>query len=332
MQEAGGTVRIIGDWRGDEERLVGGAFRQPHVLFHPAALDGLILMLITPAGIGAFQQIHQAFTLLRLVAVVVYADDVAEVVEGDLLGVADAVGVDFEVRPIGFAAQYGSAMREIELSAFLARDVAALVSHGPINAAVRAEAQAVHVMTGVGDVPTEAGRDDFLHVRYAVAIGVLEAPDVRDGGHVDPAIEIEDTRGDTRDRGVEALGEERHLVGDAVMVRVTELVDGLLVEGEILPVDRAVFVVVLQAASRRLHLPGGEFALVEGKFLRGRREADVIRDPHPMFADVEVADLSTRCRGHVGVASFVERDRSRIRYVKLARPLERLHLCAEYGD
>lgn len=141
-------------------------------------------------------------------------------------------------------------------------------------------------MTGVGDVPTEAGRDDFLHVRYAVAIGVLEAPDVRDGGHVDPAIEIEDTRGDTRDRGVEALGEERHLVGDAVMVRVTELVDGLLVEGEILPVDRAVFVVVLEAPARRFQFSGRKIALVQGKLFGRGGQADVVRHPDGVFADI----------------------------------------------
>lgn len=53
-------------------------------------------MLVTPAGVRPFEQVNQALTLLRLVAVVVDADHVAEGVEGDLLGVTDAVGEDFE--------------------------------------------------------------------------------------------------------------------------------------------------------------------------------------------------------------------------------------------
>ena len=89
---------------------------------------------------------------------------------------------------------------------------------------------------------------------------------------------------------------------------------------------------VLQAPAADLHLSWREFALEESEFLRGRGQADVVRNPEPVFADVEVARLATSGRGDVGIARFVERHRSRVGYVKLTRPLERLHLCAEYGD
>ena len=223
-------------------------------------------------------------------------------------------------------------MREEETSALLTRDVAALVADCPIDASIRPKPKAVHVVAGIGDVSAKAGCDDFLHVRHAVAIRILEAPDVGDRGQVDPAIEIKDAGGDARNRRVEAFGEDGDLVGDAVAIGVSELVDPFLVEGEILPVDRTVLVMVLKATPRRLHLPGGEFALVEGKFLRGRREADVIRNPCPVLTDIEVTDLAPGGRGDVGITRFVERHRSRIGYVKLTRPLERLHLCAVYGD
>ena len=196
VQEAGRTIRVIGDRRGDEERLIGGALGHPHVLLHPAALGLLILVLVAPAGVGTFEQVHQAFAFLRLVAVVVDTDHVAEVVEGDLLGVPDAMGEDFEVGTVGFAAQHGAAMREREPATFLAGDVAALVADGPIDPAVGSQAQPMHVMACVSDMTAEAGRHQLLHVSHAVAVGILEAPDIRDGRDVDPAVEIEDARGD----------------------------------------------------------------------------------------------------------------------------------------
>ena len=160
-------------------------------------------------------------------------------------------------------------MRIGEAATFLADDVRALVTDRPIDASVRAEPQAVHIMARIGDVSAETGRDDFLHVRHAVAVGVLETPDVRNRGQVDPAIEIEHACGDAGDRRVEAFGEDRDLVGDAVAISIRELVNAFLIEGEILPVDRAVLVMVLQAASAGLHLPGREFALIESELVGG---------------------------------------------------------------
>jgi hypothetical protein len=55
-------------------------------------------------------------------------------------------------------------------------------------------------MPGIGDMTTEARRDEFLELRHPVAIGILEAPDVGDGRHVDPTVEIEHAGGDAGDR------------------------------------------------------------------------------------------------------------------------------------
>ena len=138
-EEAGWSVGIVGDRRDDRERLVGGAGRHPHILLHPATVGGLVLVLVAPAGIRTFEQIHQALTLFRLVAVIVDADHVAEGVESDLLGVADAVREDFEAGAVRFAPQHASFMRIGEVAAFFAHDVRAFVSHRPIDASVRAE-------------------------------------------------------------------------------------------------------------------------------------------------------------------------------------------------
>ena len=127
----------------------------------------------------------------------------------------------------------------------------------------------MHVVAGIGDVSAETGRDDFLHVGHAVAIAVLQSPDIRDGGHVDPAVKVEDAGGDARDRRIEPFGEDRDLVGDAIAVGISELIDAFLVEGEILPVDRPVLIMVFQATSAGLQLTRREFALIEREFVGG---------------------------------------------------------------
>ena len=223
-------------------------------------------------------------------------------------------------------------MRVGEAPAFLADDVRAFVADRPIDASVRAEPQPVHVVAGISDVSAETGRDDFLQVRHSVSVGVLEAPDVRDRGHVDPAVEVEHAGGDAGNRRVEPFGEDRELVGDAVAIGIRELVDAFLMEGEILPVDRAVLVMVLQAASAGLHLSGREFTLIESQLVGGRGQADVVRYPEPVFTDVEVTRLAAGRRGHVGVPGLVERDRGRIGHVERAGPLERFHLGADTGS
>ena len=267
-QKARRAVGIIGDGRGDREGLIGSPGRHPLVLAHPAARGLLVLVLVAPARVGALQKVHQAFALLRLIAVVVHAEHIPERVEGDFLRVADPAGEDLEALTIRFAAEHGALVGEEESPAFPARDITALVADGPIDAAVRAEAQPVHVVTGVGDVPAEAGRHEFLELRHAIPVGVLESPDVGDSRDVDPAVEIEHSGGDARDGGVEAFGEDGELIGDAIPVGVGQLVDALLMEGEVLPVHRTVLVVVLEAAAPGLQFAGGEFPLVEGQFLR----------------------------------------------------------------
>ena len=199
-EEARRAVGIIRDGGRDRERLIGGAGRHPLVFAHPAARGLLVLVLVAPAGVRTFQEVHQPFAFLRLIPVVVHADDVAERIEGDLLRIADPAGEDLEAPAIRLAAEHGALVGEEETPALPARDIAALVADRPIDAAVGAEAQAVHVMTGIGDMTTEARRDEFLELRHPVAIGILEAPDVGDGRYVDPTVEIEHAGGDAGDR------------------------------------------------------------------------------------------------------------------------------------
>ena len=242
------------------------------------------------------------------------------------------MGVDFEVRPIGFAAEDRALMREGELPSFFARHVTTFVADGPIDATIGSEAESVHVVPGIGDMSSEAGGYEFLLVRDTVAVGILEAPDVRDGGHVDPAIEIQHAGRDAGDWGVEAFGVDGDLVRDAVVIGVGELVDGLLGDPEVLPVDRAIFVVILEPAARESQFARRQFALEERELFCRCSQGDVIRNPDGVLSDIQVARFATGCRCDVDAARFVHRAGGRVRHAEVARPLERLHLCAECDE
>ena len=176
----------------------------------------------------------------------------------------------------------------------------------------------MHVMAGVGDVAAETRGDEFLHVGHAVTVGILETPDVGDGGDVDPAIEVHDPSGDAGDGRVEAVRENRDLVSDTVTIGVAELIDSLLRDREVIPVDRTILVVVLESAARGLQLAGRQFTLKERQLLLRGSQADVVGNPYGMLADIEVAGFPSRRRRHVDVTRLIERTGGGVRDVELA--------------
>jgi len=270
--------------------------------------------------------VHEALALARLVRVVVHPDQVAHLVECRLLHIAVAAGVDLETGPVGLHPQRRALVGKHEPPTFARGDVHALVADRPVDAAVGPNHRPVHVVTRVRDVQSEAADELLALIGDAIVIDVAEPPQVgRDGG-VDPAVVPEDARGDAGHLGVEALREDRDAVGRAVAVGVAQLVDALSVVGEVLPVDRAVAVVVAEPAARRAQPAGSEFPAEKLGLFLDRSEPHVVRDPHRVLADVEVADLAPGRRRDVGVAGLVERDGRRVRHVERPRPLGRLHL------
>ena len=185
----------------------------------------------------------------------------------------------------------------------------------------------------------EPRADQFLEVGHAVPIRIFQTPKIRLHRDIDPAVMVEDSRCDAATHRIEALGEDRHSVGRPIPVGVDELVDALLMDGEVAPVHAAVAVVVLEAALRPAQNARSQDPFVEGFLLRGRDQGDVFRDPAGMLADVEVSDLPASRRGDVDGAGLVDGDRDRIGDVDRTRPLHRLDLGgredgrkAEHGE
>ena len=137
FQEAGaGVIRQTGrtgrdvSGRGNDEGRLGGVLQLPDLLGHPAgkrtlleadlAVEGVhCLVLHFPAGVGAFDDVDDAGSV-ALVGIVIHGEAVAEFVEGDFLGIAQAEVDDLEVRTIGLKTEDRSTVMRVVLLAFLA--------------------------------------------------------------------------------------------------------------------------------------------------------------------------------------------------------------------
>ena len=292
----------------------------PKALAHPRGRFLHVLIIAAPTGVAALDDVGEAFAFAFHVGVVVHDEEITEIVEGGLLGIAHAVGVDLEVGTVGLDAEDGAFVGIIKVAAFLGGDVGALIADTPINAAVRTDREPVHVVAGIGDVDAEAVHENFADVGDAVVVGVFETPKIgRDGG-VDPAIMVHHTGGDAGDGRIKTLGENGHLVGHAIAVGVAHLIDAFGGRREIFPVDGAVAVVVLERATRSADLAGREDVLEKSEFGVDAVERDVVGDPVTVFADVEVADLAAGGRGHINAALGIDRASDRIGDIEGTRP------------
>ena len=215
--QAGRTGRDVGGRRDDEGRL-DRILQFPDLLGHPAgkrtlleadlAVEGVHrLMLHLPARVGALHDVDHAGGV-ALVGIVVHGEAVAEFVERDLLGIAQAEVEDLEVRAVRLEAEDRAAVMRVVLPAFLGGQVEATVADGAPDAAVVADGEAVHVMPGKRHADAEAFLDDLALRLDAVALGVLQHPELRDAGEVDVVIPGHHPRAGAVEHAVEPVGED----------------------------------------------------------------------------------------------------------------------------
>ena len=270
----GGAAGVVGqsagavDGVGDGGENVGGlavVAWQPKAFVHPGVelvllagglgadvVEGVVaegdegLVAFAPAGIAVFDDVNDAFAV-AVVIVVVDGEEVAEFVEDDLLGVAEVEGEDLEVGAVGVGAEDGAAVGAGEGLAVLFNVVAA-VADGPVEFAVGAEGEAVHVVTGKADADAEAGDEGLDLLGLSVAVVVAEAVDAGDVGEVDGAVLLDESAGGAGEGFVEVVPEGDAPVGLAIAGGVFEEDDrlGLIVElvpGEVVLVEAGPFFV-----------------------------------------------------------------------------------------
>ena len=119
--------------------------------------------------------------LVTEVAVVVDGEQIAELVEGELLGIAQTVGEDLEIGAVGFDAHDAAVSGEQPVPpVFFYAD--AFVADRPVDASVGSQGRAVHIVPAVADVNAEAVNEFGDFFKLAVAVFVVQPIEAGDAG------------------------------------------------------------------------------------------------------------------------------------------------------
>jgi hypothetical protein len=113
------------------------------------------------------------------IRVVVAREEVAELVESQLLRIPQPRGENFESGSVRLASQDGAGVGEI-VHAALRLDVEAPVPDGKIETTIRAENETVQVMADESDVDAEAVEQRLPDLGAPVPVGVAELPQLRE--------------------------------------------------------------------------------------------------------------------------------------------------------
>ena len=300
--QAGRTGADVSGGRDDEGRL-GRILELPDLLGHPAGqrtlleadrtvegMHGLVLHL--PTGIGAFDDVDHAGGV-TLVGIVIDGERVAEVIEGNLLGITQAEVDDFEVRAVGFEAEDRAAVTGVVFLAFLGGEVEATVADGAPDAAVRTDGEAVHVVARKRDAHAEAVFDDLTARLDTVFLTVLQHPEFGDAGEVDRIIPGHDAGAGAIEHVVEAAREDLVRGEGAVGLLAADMADELGLGGH--PLVRA------------FGLP----LLVQGETIGGGRRGEVVVIPVEVVTVILDAEAEAMRLGDVDGAVVAEADRGR---------------------
>ena len=141
------AVANVGDGSQDRGRLAFES-RHPQALEIPQPCIAQRCMLVThpPARVGPLDHLHPALPV-SLIRVVVAGEQIALVVEGQFLGIAQPAMHHLELRSVGLAAEHRALIGQVDHGALAGRHVRAAVTAGKIQTAVGAEDQPVQVVS-----------------------------------------------------------------------------------------------------------------------------------------------------------------------------------------
>ena len=140
--------------------------RNPHLLRQPRVVEILaggpnmggisILVIHTPARVRTLGKINQALPFPLEIRVVIHCEEIAVVVEVEILAVPQTMGEDLEFAAVRITAQDTARMRIAHPLAFLRQDVGPAIAHAPVELAIICLQNAVKVVVAVPDVGGES--------------------------------------------------------------------------------------------------------------------------------------------------------------------------------
>ena len=196
----------------------------PHSLAVPGPPVRQVLILHRPARVSSWHDVHEP-GLVSTVTVVVDSEQIAEIVEGKLLGISQAGREDLEFRSVGTTAEHGPSPRLGDHPSLVLHPVAP-VTDREIEPAIGSERKTVQVVAAVGHAAAVALREDLAFRRClgnpTVAVKIPQPVEGRDTGHVQVSSASEQARGSAVDQPMKTLGVGAHLVSPTIAVGIDE--------------------------------------------------------------------------------------------------------------
>lgn len=190
------------------------------------------MISLAPTGIAPFNDIDPA-GWITVIGIVIAGEQIAVVVEDQLLWIAQAEGEDFQMRAIQIAAIDCAGIRIVHRASVDQRfGIGAAIAHREIELVIRPDAQAVQIVAEKRDVNAVTGGELLADIGDAVTIRILQQIKGRYVSEIDIAMKRHHARRQTRFHGIEAGGKDRRLVGLAGSLAVPDQPNAIGVIGE----------------------------------------------------------------------------------------------------
>ena len=230
-----GTIRHVQDRRNGAGRLHSCrgcvlAVGMPDVLAVPRPAIVGVLVVHPPAGVATLDDIHPT-GLVAAIGVVVAREQIAEVVERQLLRIAEAEREHLQIAPIQVAPKHCPSVWPMQEFALLVHHMVAAIADAEVDPPVRPQLQPVHVVPAKGDPHPEPVGQGLLGVGLPIAVRISQLPQLRDARIEHVAVVNQDTRPGAVGDVVESIGEDGRRVGHAIAVRVLDQPQPVLLLG-----------------------------------------------------------------------------------------------------
>ena len=209
---------------------LSGPVRKPKFLVDPRTIFRRLrsagpaaffeLPIQSPAGIAALSDIDEPFAFLADVTIVIYREQIAELVECQLLYVAQTCGKHLEVAAIPIAAQHTASVRVVQEATLACSHREAVVANGKIEFAIGTDCQPVQVVTIECGVYTEPVKEHLPLVCISVVIGIVQPPHVGINSRENITAIREYAGHHAVDFLIESLGEHFGDIRLAIVVRI----------------------------------------------------------------------------------------------------------------
>ena len=278
--------------------------RHPRRLVPACNIDGVwpvteALVATVPPRHRTFHHVHHP-CLVAHVGVVINGEGDTVLVKCDLLRITKVVVDYFEIAAVRLHTENGTTILIVEVATVGCFEIVSTVSDGEIDAAIRAEGEAVEVVAAQTDTDAVAFLQRFPCVGNAVSIFVFEHPHVGNAGEVDFAIGRHDAGRGAIERSIETIGIEPRTLRFAVAVLVFQHPDFFGILGEVV---------------RCLSFVG--ILLVEREAVGGGFQGDLVAQPVPVAAIVLYSAVEAVGFGNKQAVLLVHGNRGCVKHIRL---------------